>query len=166
MAITARVEHGDSVLLIEIDDGQPTPLFMRGRVLEVYSLPTQMTSSQTAVVVVPPPVSRKTDRVFRLVSIQRIHERNGEFRRADTRSKVEKITKAFNRWIHAKLNGDGRKPVSLATFFGRFWTEEMKDAGVQNYSDLAYQIAYCGWRKKFWEIDDTGECKLSLLEQK
>ena len=168
MVIFAIVDYRDSLLCIEVDDSSPN-LLKTGRVVQRIekTSPVEIQKTGTDLVVVPPAVApKKSDRTFRLVSIQRIHERNGEIRRADTRTKVEKVTKAFNRWIHAKLNGDGRKPFSLATFFARFWEEEMKDTGVQNYSDLAYQIAYSGWRKKLWEIDDTGECKLLLLEQK
>lgn len=154
MAITARVEHGDSVLLIEIDDGQPTPLFMRGKVLEAYPLPTKVITQKALVVAPPAKVCRpRATRKFRHKSIQRYQET------ASGSSFYEPLAREFYDWLKGQNIAE---PIRAMRTFGLFAQSRPNSKAT---TEQVYGAVHAGWMAGLWEIKDQSgsECCLEIL---
>lgn len=151
MTIFALVEHGDSLLCIEIDDSQPI-LLKPGKVVQTFGLnPTvEISSPGTALVVVPP--ARNGRRKFRLKSLQQFQVKpNGSLLYGEKAAQ-------FREWlIKRNIKGTVRAIATFKEFFaetqkGKYWTE------------VAYGAFHFGWKRGWWEVNDVegSECCLEL----
>jgi hypothetical protein len=150
MVVFAVVEHGDSLLCVEIDDTSPN-LLKTGKVVQTFPRNQGVIVSGgdhppgRALVVVPPEPAKKPKRKFRLKSLQYFAKLNGKMAPHYSAHANE-----FRAWLEKKeLTG----PQRAATLFYEYF----KDRPGTNvcHTGLAYGSLYAGWKLGLWEIDDS-----------
>jgi hypothetical protein len=163
MVVFAVVEHGDSLLCVEIDDTSPN-LLKTGRVVQTFPKNQGVVISGgenppgRALVVVPPEPAKKPKRKFRLKSLQYFQKLNGKMS-----SHYDKHARDFHEWI--KKN-EKMGPQRAATLFYAYHADTHNKPGdTICHTGIVYGSLYAGWKLGLWELDDSPGHECMVITQ-